>query len=82
MFDTMDIVSGVVFMTGIVSVAAAFSDGPNDRKLQSCIDSYTFTGERNGYEFIQCMKGHFPGKFANAYKRKLESDAKLSEIVQ
>lgn len=82
MFDTMDIVSGAVFMTGIVSVAAALIDGPNDRKLQSCIDSYTFTGERNSYEFVQCMKGQFPGKFANAYNRKLQSDAKLAEVSQ
>lgn len=77
--DTMDIITGAVVITGITTVAAAMTYGPKDRKVQSCIDAYTFTDGRS-FDFIQCMKGHFPEKFADAYKRKLESDSKLSEI--
>lgn len=72
------VVIGSVAVLGLVNVV---NDYTQVRKIQSCVDSYTFTGE-NSHEFVQCMKGQFPSKFADAYKRKLQSEAKLAEGSQ
>lgn len=77
----MDPVTGSVLIVGVTAFATTISSSTHS-KIQSCVDTYTFTDGRNSYEFVQCMKGHFPGKFADAYKRKLESDAKLTAASQ
>jgi len=78
---TMDVISGAVIISGITALARVLTttDSP---KIQSCIDGYIFTNERNNYEYVQCMKGQFPDKFADAYKRKLEADSMLKEESQ
>jgi hypothetical protein len=77
----MDIVTGTVLVTGITALASVLKN-TSGGKIQSCVDTYVFTDERGSYEFVQCMKGHHPHKFADAYKRKLQSDAKLTEVSQ
>ena len=77
----MDAVTGTVLITGIAAVTSLLKHSSRG-KIQSCVDTYVFTGERGSYEFVQCMKGQYPDKFADAYKRKLQSDAKLTEVSQ
>lgn len=69
------VVIGSVAVLGLVNVV---NDYTQVHKIQSCVDAFTFTGE-NSHDFVQCMKGHFSSKFADAYKRKLQSEAKLVE---
>ena len=78
MSDTMDIVTGIVAVTGISALANVLSIN-RGYNLQTCIDLYMLNGERNDYQLVQCLKENFPSRFADAYKRRLESEAKLPE---
>ena len=66
---------------GSVLIGGLVIDNIPNKKIKTCIDAYTFTGENN-HDFVQCMKGQFPEKFTDAYLCKLKSDAKLAEVNQ
>lgn len=82
--NTMDVITGAVVLGGVAAVSTILSASPQS-KIQSCIDTYTFAGNetwRDSDAFVSCMKGQFPEKFAEAYKRKLKASATLKEENQ
>lgn len=80
MISSMDTTSSIISGLLIGSILNVIISDRSDQKIQSCIDNHTFSNTYGNRDFVQCMKGHFPERFADAYKRKLEADAKLTEV--
>lgn len=53
-------------------------------RVESCADSFVLSGHNDSNRdraFVKCMQGNFPHRFAEAYAKKLKSDAKLKDLT-
>jgi hypothetical protein len=76
-----------MILTGIVAFTSIYATHRHSLlldKVESCADSFMLSDGKDysrDHEFVNCMQGNFPNRFAEAYVKKLKADAKLKQLT-